>query len=851
MTDFFKEKGRALLANGYSIVPIRPGEKRPALSEWQRSRLGVSDLSSYPGCGVGVLCGVGAVPIVGVDVDISHPVVGPAVVEWCETNLGMAPKRVGDAPRVLLVYRADNTGWTKGFSTAFYDPTDTVKSSGKRNEQRVEILCAGQQFVAYHRHPDTGRDYEWIDLFGGIETLRAEDLSQVTEAQVSMLLAFIDLTVRATVGVEVVGEYADVGLAGEGGGLESLTTTCGLSEAQCREYLQWHDAALHDHWVKVGMALHHEANGEQWGLDLWDEWSRQADNWQAGVCATRWASFGRGGHAPTTMRWVIKLAGAARRDHEKDRQQAALDVAAEGIRSARTAVEMEEVLGLLRKDLPESPLLLKSLTAVLRAQCKQFDIALTETDAVKMLRGERERGAPTVFAKRPLTEFGNSERMLDRYGQGLVFVPETGQWHVWTGQFWRATVEAEIEHLAKETVRGLASEAGEHPEPAEFFKFAANSQSIRMVKNMVSLGSSDPRVCVPARELDKDLDLLGVPNGVVDLRTGELRVAAPELRVTMVAGVAFDAAARCPLFEQTVLDAFQGDRAMADYFQRLMGYTLSGRPTHQLLAILYGMGANGKSTILNAVRKAFGDYARVADASSFISDGRPGGGGGPREDLVRLRGARMVYVSEPDEGGELREGAVKAMTGGESIVARSAYAKHSVEVEPTWTVIMPTNHKPIVKGSDYGIWRRLELIEFGAKFAGEKADPNRPEKLLQELPGILAWVIAGLKAYRKMGLQKPAKLAEAKVLYQEQMDLLSDWLDQCCVLDQFAETEVSALWASWENYARTNGCLNYVKSSIALGRRLEPKFPVRKTSGGLRVRPGIRLKMQFTPPSGG
>jgi len=159
MSGYFQSVGRALLANGYLIVPIKPGAKSPALSGWQKARMTAADLSRHAECGAGVLTGQGAHPIAGIDLDISHPLIVQRVIEWCREHLGSSCERVGAAPRVLLAYRAEQAAWTKGSSIAFFDPTDPEKANGKRNEQRIEVLGLGQQFVAYHVHPDTGRDY--------------------------------------------------------------------------------------------------------------------------------------------------------------------------------------------------------------------------------------------------------------------------------------------------------------------------------------------------------------------------------------------------------------------------------------------------------------------------------------------------------------------------------------------------------------------------------------------------------------------------------------------------------------------------------------------------------------------
>jgi P4 family phage/plasmid primase-like protien len=406
-----------------------------------------------------------------------------------------------------------------------------------------------------------------------------------------------------------------------------------------------------------------------------------------------------------------------------------------------------------------------------------------------------------------------------------------------------------VEHLAKETVRDLGDEAKDmdSSELGEFFEFCRISQQARMVSNMVKLAKSDPRVLVPARELDRQSHLLGVENGIVDLRTGKLLPPDPEARITLCAGCKYDPSAKAPVFEQTIGDVFFEDQSMVDYVLRTFGYALQGEPNEDIMFIAFGNGANGKSTIFNAIRRAFGGYARSADASSFVSDSNQGGAGGAREDLVRLRGARFVYVNEPDENGELREGVVKSMTGGDAITARGVYAKDSVEIEPTWTVFMPTNHKPIIKGSDNGIWRRMGMLPFERNFETDKVrvkDGKRAEKLLAELPGILNLIVrAGLK-YRAEGLMPPGKVLAARDSYRAQMDLLAEWLDECCEVGEGHVCEVRNLWLSWETFAKSRGLLNYIRSSTALGRRLDSRFAAKKATGGVRVRLGLRLRAE-------
>lgn len=856
MTDHFKTKGRALLANGYSIIPIRRGEKRPAISSWQKSQLGIGDLDRYPDHGVGVLCGQGAHPVVGVDIDVSHPVIGQALIDWCRTHLGAGGERIGAAPRILLAYRATEAGWAKGNSVQFFDETDPIKPNGKRNDQQIEILGNGQQFVAYHEHPDTLRDYEWVDLFGGIEHLNAADLPLVTEDQMDALLAEVMRLVRLTPGVTVSGSAESPALrtgGSEADDLLSLSARVGMPIDEL-DTLMGHlknEADDYHMWLKVGMALHHEYGGteqEQAALTLWREYGGRSSKDQPDQYGYKWRSFGDSAGAPTSLRWLLKIAHQAKRDDEVVERRQTVDTIKALIREADDSLKLGgEIATKIKGLLPDDPLMRTEILGAFQQQYKVLaGTAMPVTQARQLLIGTK---TAKVLARRPITEFGNAERMLDRFGEGLMFVPEIDAWYLWTGVYWRRAVDVEIQHLAKETIRSLPNEVDgmEEDQRAAFFEWCAVSQQAKMVMNMVKLASSDPRVCVPARELDQHSHLLGVQNGVIDLRTGRLEAPDPAHRITLVAGCDGVLNAKAPLFERTVQEVFSYDMDLVDYFYRVLGYALMGTPTEDVMFIPFGNGANGKSTVFGVVRRAFGAYARAAEASSFISDGKATNAGGAREDLVRLRGARFLYVNEPDENGELREGAVKSMTGGDAITARGVYATASVEIVPTWTVFMPTNHKPIVKGSDNGIWRRLVLMPFERNFENDPTvakDPKREEKLLQELPGVLALCVRAALAYQKDGLVAPGSVRAARESYRTQMDLLAEWLEDCCDTGGGLEEESNRLWTSWEQFAKGRGILNYVKNSIALGRRLEARFPAAKGTGGVRKRLGIQLKAE-------
>lgn len=849
MSSDFQTHGRALLGNGYLIIPIKPGHKRPALDNWQTARLGAADLTRYPAHGVGVLCGQGAQPIAAIDVDTMDEGLAARFVAWCQEHLGATCERVGFAPKILLAYRAESEGWGKATGAWFED------LGGARH--RLEILGKGQQFVAYHIHPDTGEPYEWVDLFGGLDAMQARDLPTITEAQVEEALQVFEVMAAEAGLVRVSGSRNKAGgmtSAPEDDPLMAYEPPVGIELTEARRLVAYVDNDDYDTWLKVGMSLHHEFDGGIEALDLWDEWSSTATNYASREdLEKRWDSFGRSGRNPTTARWLLKVGNQGKRDAVKAEKRTALDDAKAQILACEDSIDLVNEVARQAGEAAGTDLALRAeLAGLIRARFKELtDTSLPVADVRAAMAGGRK---VVAFNKqrRQMTEFGNAERMLDHYGDGLMYVPEIDGWFMWTGIYWRRAAGVELEHLAKETIRALPDEAKtieSDGERAEFFKFCAISQRAVMVRNMVSLAQSDPRIVVGMTDLDKLTHLLGVGNGVVDLHTGKLLPPDQAYRVTTITAVEFDPAAKCPLFERTVADVFFGDADMIGFFQRLVGYSLLGKPDEDVLAIPYGSGSNGKSTVLGAIRDALGEHAKMASADTFLSSGVGGGNAGAaREDVLRLRGARFVYVSEPDEGSELREGLIKSMTGGEPLPARGLYSKTTVEVAPTWVAFMPTNHRPIVKGDDHAIWRRLLPVPFTRNFDQDLTltkDPDRAEKLAAEAAGILAWCVRGALAYQKDGLQPPGAVRKAREDYKSDMDLLGEWLDECCELGPSNVESNARLWASWEAFAKARGELRFIASAKSLGRRLQSKgFEVVRDTAGLRGRGLVGLRVR-------
>jgi hypothetical protein len=388
----------------------------------------------------------------------------------------------------------------------------------------------------------------------------------------------------------------------------------------------------YDTWLKAGMSLHHEFGGDVAALDLWDAWSSTASNYASREdLENRWESFGRSGR-PTTARWLLMSGSKGKKEAVRAEKRVSLDGAKGLILSCQDSIDLVNDVARQAGEAAGEDLALRAeLAGLIRARFKELtETPLPVADVRAAMAGGR-KVTPFSKQKRQMTEFGNAERMLDHYGDGLMYVPEIDGWYKWTGVYWKRAHHVEMEHLAKETVRALPDEGKgieSDGERAEFYKFCAISQRAIMVRNMVALAQSDPRVVVGMSDLDRSTNLLGVGNGVVDLQTGRLLPADQEYRITTITPVEYDPKARAPLFEQTVSEAFFGDEAMVGFLQRLIGYSLMGQPVEDVMVIPYGSGSNGKSTVLGAIRDALGEHARMSSPETFLTNGAGAGSAG-------------------------------------------------------------------------------------------------------------------------------------------------------------------------------------------------------------------------------
>ncbi len=452
-------------------------------------------------------------------------------------------------------------------------------------------------------------------------------------------------------------------------------------------------------------------------------------------------------------------------------------------------------------------------------QCA-LSLAKTPSD---YLAGQ-ENDAPSKPECLPFTDLGNAERFAAEHGKDIRYCAEIKKWFIWNGSFWEKDSSGEIYRRVKKTVRGMLIEAV-HIESyyirKALVKHERRSESENRIKAMVNVAQSES--CIPIRLTDFDADpmLFNVQNGTIDLRKGELRKHRREDLISKISPVTYNPLASAPLWGSFIKRVTNGSEGLAEYLARTAGYSLTGETSEHALFLLYGTGANGKSTFLEALRYVMGDYAATADFGAFlISKGH-----GIRNDIARLKGARFVTATESEAGKRMAESLVKQLTGGDQVSARFLYGEF-FEFKPSFKLFLGTNHPPKVIGSDEAIWRKIRLIPFTVTIPPSERDRKLTGKLKLEAEGILNWAIAGLRDWFDGGLKDPDEVLAATKEYRQREDAIAHFFESCCTLQSDARARSEALYKQYCNWAETNN--EYLLNGRDFSKTLEEKGFVKK-----------------------
>ena len=425
-----------------------------------------------------------------------------------------------------------------------------------------------------------------------------------------------------------------------------------------------------------------------------------------------------------------------------------------------------------------------------------------------------------------LTELGNAERFADEHGADVRYVPSLKKWIAYDGRRWKIGADEQIRQLAHKTAKNLyvlAAKEQDNDVAGRIAKWAAQSCKSSSITAMLKEASAI--LAIDIAKLDADPMLFNCANCTINFHTGGVQQHYKADFITKITEVPFHPDAEAPLFEQVVNTAFKGNVNLIQFVQKYLGYAMTGSIREQCIAILHGTGANGKSTILNAAAEALGEYAQTTRPETLMAKRDSG----IPSDVAKLKGARLVLASESEDGHRLAESAIKQMTGGEKIQARALY-QDWFEFAPQFKIVLCTNHKPIIRGDDYAIWRRIRLVPFEHVIPENERDLDLADKLRAELPGILKWCVVGAAQWLAEGLGQPEEIVAATEDYKTEQNVLSLFFEHCCTMRTDATCESSQLFLAFDRWRTREGQRRITQRKFGM-MLTDAGFEKRKTGG--------------------
>lgn len=439
-------------------------------------------------------------------------------------------------------------------------------------------------------------------------------------------------------------------------------------------------------------------------------------------------------------------------------------------------------------------------------------------------------------ANENLTDLGSMRRFIAQTDGDLRFLWERGKWIFWTGKAWEVDQSgkkaAELTELTVRSIYAEAADCDDKKDRAALSDYARKSESEQKLRAMLKL--SQPRLAVNMDDMDQNPWLLNCQNGTIDLQTGELVKHDRLHLISKVVPVRFDIDATCPEWINFLNLIMDGDKDMLIFLQRSIGYSLTGHTDERCVFILYGQGRNGKSTFTENIAYLLPGYATKTPSETLLI--KKWGEGIP-SDIARLKGARFVYASETGQGRRLNESRIKELTGDKDTLVGRFLHREYFEFVPSFKLWLHTNHRPTIRGTDQAIWDRIKLVPFEVRIPDDKVKPRREidAAFEAERPGILAWAVKGCLDWQREGLTTPEVVKRGTDAYREESDVLKEFLDECCTIDEIAQAAKADLFEAYVNWSKESGeryILNKTKFGAALKQRGFDEY--RETKGSRR-----------------
>lgn len=440
------------------------------------------------------------------------------------------------------------------------------------------------------------------------------------------------------------------------------------------------------------------------------------------------------------------------------------------------------------------------------------------------------------------TDLGNSERFNAQHHNYVLFNHDRGKWYVWNGKVWEIDANKKAERFAKETVRSIYAELDEATSSDHrkaIARHAMASENVARISALLSLSKSIPGISSTNDIFDQHDHLINFNNGIYDLLENKFLEHDKRYNITKICPVDYDLKAKCPEWDKFLNRIFDEDKSLIEFVQKAIGISLSGFTDEQILLFAYGIGANGKSTFFETIRLLLGEYAQKAPTEMLLA--RTYDGGTISNDQARLKGARFVVAAELPSGKRLNEQVIKDLTGGDTIAARFLHQEF-FEFKPTHKLWIYGNHKPIIRDTDDGIWRRVCLVPFKIQIPKKEQIPQREilQKFANELSGILNWAIKGWQLYNKNGLNKPESISEATNTYRSDSDVIGSFITECCVIDPSARAILKDLYEEYDMWAQ-EGREFILKKREFIKNMMERGFEKQQGAGNKTFMHGVGL----------
>lgn len=466
-------------------------------------------------------------------------------------------------------------------------------------------------------------------------------------------------------------------------------------------------------------------------------------------------------------------------------------------------------------------------------------------------------------------EYGDGTLYSTLFRDKFLFCKNSQEWYSWQGHFWQrdimttclAAVEEVVECYLGE-YRRIAGQVADitkgtgtgdveklKKQQAQLLKRASQLRGDKRRTACLKFSHTcDNPLAISGNEFDTKPWLLACNNGIIDLRTGKLKKGRPSDYISLASPLDWKGINEpADLWKKTLSEIFRGDEELVSYVQRLFGYGISGFSTEKIFLVFWGKGRNGKSLIVELITYVLGPLVGPIQSEMLLSQFKVRSSAGPTPDIMSLRGLRMAFASETDEGNKFSPSKVKWLTGNDELVGRAPHDKYNTRFKPTHKLFLLTNSQPSAPANDFAFWERIHLIPFKLSFVSRepqtiderRATENLNEQLKDEASGILAWLVRGCLQWQEIGLAPPIEVKEATEKYRQNEDLLADFLDECCIIEPGAKVKASEIYAQFtEWYAANIG--KKVPSGTWFGRQLTQKFEKNKVDGYIRYH-GVTL----------